>query len=421
MSEENSSINQKPEYYNAELGEVFQILDENFALIKVGKTLTLFDVCDFWLGPFRTASKDNKTMDSIVSIGGMVRFHATLLEPSEKIQYLASAVWKSDNTDFTSHNRPNPVLKHKIHDEKITIFKQVVESVSANLPNFEEISNQPPIDLKKYGIIRIVFYKGTKLEGGIIEFDLKKYCFFSSHSLKMKVKDGMKVYFNCARVKEAKSKVNFVALTVFENGEHPENPSNVKTKIEKNVEHFEKILKPINDKRFLEDPSHPDYPVINIPVPNEEPLVLKVLAQFKCLFKDQKSGILESKDLHKNLIYFEMADLNIDNVSDLPLIEAVSLLNNLTGIDVVCNVTEIKGSVINMAVLEKGIKVLGDLPKSAKDANRIDRKEKEMKPIQKDKIRLKRFEQSCELYRQNQVLSWADITRLEREKFQKTV
>ena len=61
-------------------GQVHQILDENFGLIKIDQGLVLFDTCDLWISPNTTASKAAKTLGQVLKLGDEVLTHACLVD-----------------------------------------------------------------------------------------------------------------------------------------------------------------------------------------------------------------------------------------------------------------------------------------------------------------------------------------------------
>ena len=122
-----------PTFYKAQTGLVYRLLDENFGLLRVSNSLALFDVCDLWIRPNTTASKAGKRLSDVVQVDTKVKFHATLLERREKVQYLASSVWLASDSTFQNAGT-SPIERDKIHEDKVNIYRTVLKSVSGTLP-----------------------------------------------------------------------------------------------------------------------------------------------------------------------------------------------------------------------------------------------------------------------------------------------
>ena len=115
-------------------GQVHQILDENFGLIKIDQGLVLFDTCDLWISPNTTASKATKTLGQVLKLGDEVLTHACLVDGKFKVAHLATAVWAQANPNFNNpRNYPPPVSRENIHAEKIDIYSKVVSSINDSI------------------------------------------------------------------------------------------------------------------------------------------------------------------------------------------------------------------------------------------------------------------------------------------------
>lgn len=115
-------------------GQVHQILDENFGLIKIDQGLVLFDTCDLWISPNTTASKAGKTLGQVLKLGDEVLTHACLVDSKFKVAHLATAVWAGANPNFNNpRNYPPPVSRENIHAEKIDIYSKVVASINDSI------------------------------------------------------------------------------------------------------------------------------------------------------------------------------------------------------------------------------------------------------------------------------------------------
>ena len=134
-----------PEQLVSKIGTVYKILDDNFGLIKMPtEGVALFDTCDYWLGPEKSAAAMNKTLEEVLKIGMKVQFHACLMDNRTKIQYLATAVWLASNIVMQSPaNLPPAIKKTQINDHKIDIYQKVVTSVADTLGN--ELPGPPEV------------------------------------------------------------------------------------------------------------------------------------------------------------------------------------------------------------------------------------------------------------------------------------
>ena len=181
-----TSIPSNPEQLVSKIGTVYKILDDNFGLIKLPEGIALFDTCDYWLGPEKSAAAMSKTLEEVLKIGMKVQFHACLMDKRTKIQYLATAVWLNSNIVMQSPaNLPPAIKKSQINDHKIDIYQKVVTSVADSLkdelpgPPTSETGNgsvdhqlfvDPAhvIPWEHAKISSIIYDKNTTANGGIV-------------------------------------------------------------------------------------------------------------------------------------------------------------------------------------------------------------------------------------------------------------
>ena len=178
-----------PEQLVSKIGTVYKILDDNFGLIKMPEGIALFDTCDYWLGPEKSAAAMNKTLEQVLKIGMKVQFHACLMDNRTKIQYLATAVWLASNIVMQSPaNLPPAIKKTQVNDHKIDIYQKVVTSVADTLGNELPGPGQPPPQTASAGngvdqlfvdpahvipwehakINAVIYDKNTTANGGIV-------------------------------------------------------------------------------------------------------------------------------------------------------------------------------------------------------------------------------------------------------------
>jgi len=124
-----SAIKASSVYYEAAEAKVLRLLDDNFGVLEIGDKLVLFDTCDFWLDPLKTADKLNKKLPEIVAVGDIVIINAALVDDSATIQYLACAVWSRKDAQLFTERRPPMIKREAIHQQKLDIYKLVVQSV----------------------------------------------------------------------------------------------------------------------------------------------------------------------------------------------------------------------------------------------------------------------------------------------------
>ena len=161
-------------------GVVRKLLDENFGLIQIPEGLALFDTCDFWVAPKASAAKMGKKLEDVISVGTKVTFHACMIDKTQKINFLATAVWHELNTQMKqAQNMPLPIKRDEINATKIDIYQKVVESVSDSLndipapPSTNQVESAKidptSCNMWEHAIIKAVVYdKNRKLNGGIV-------------------------------------------------------------------------------------------------------------------------------------------------------------------------------------------------------------------------------------------------------------
>ncbi len=390
-----AAVSPHPACYERQEGSVFLILDDNYGLIRVGRTtnLVLFDVCDFWVDPRTTASKKGLTLASLVHTESKVLFHANLLNGANKIQYLASSVWLWD-ANFPPDSQPKPIQRENIHRQKQTIYETVVASVpipdlgdSVTRPQVQEGVSFPvsvgnkDLSMKQFGIVRILFVRGhdpgaLEQVGGLLEVGHKSYCFFLKRHCKppLRVSVGTKLYCNTYRVRRScwPGKVDSVALSLYQGEMAAETPPEMEAKREESLKQMLEIGEDLGSSpAFLDDPSKPAGSIVNLTYPEkvrrnshkehsvtryqEEQIVAGDTAKLKYML-NESCGLLEDEG---KLIYFEVNDVNIRPA--LPMLNLASLLLPQGGNKVEYRATAVEGSagVIHLAVVTRGIQLSG--------------------------------------------------------------
>ena len=131
----------QPNTYDNGEGEVYKILDNNFGIIRIGNNLVLFDVCDYWVDPGKTASMAKLKLGEATKVGVKVRFNANLLAEKERVAYLASSVWWSNNITINI----KPIHVNQINADKINIFNMVIQSVRKVVPDLKAEVSMPKL------------------------------------------------------------------------------------------------------------------------------------------------------------------------------------------------------------------------------------------------------------------------------------
>ena len=161
-------------------GIVRKILDENFGLIQIPEGLALFDTCDYWLAPKSSAAKMGKKLDDVINVGSKVTFHACMIDSTQKINFLATAVWLEQNALMkVPSNTPPPIKREEINATKIDIYQKVVVSVADSLADIQTPHTNNQVESLKLDPINchmwehakvqaVVYDKSRKLNGGIV-------------------------------------------------------------------------------------------------------------------------------------------------------------------------------------------------------------------------------------------------------------
>lgn len=171
-------------------GTVDKILDDNFGLLKIDQGLVLFDTCDFWIGPLQTAAKANKVLKDVVQVGDAVLTNACLILKESKIPFLATAVWSRNNPVFVNPATfPPPIFRDNVYQEKIDIYKMVVDSIAASIDSqtTHEVIDPKHVLTWRHAIVKAVFSDKSwnshgSLSCGIVLIDDIGYAFFMSNN-----------------------------------------------------------------------------------------------------------------------------------------------------------------------------------------------------------------------------------------------
>ena len=216
-----ASASDVPDRYVAAEGKIYRLLDANFGIIRAGDHLILFDNCDFYVDSGHSISKKGLTLSDVVRVGDQVRFHACRVESRmAKMQYLATSVWKTTVREFI-RSPPPAFPRSGIHQTKLDIFKQVLDSVGSSLPVFGTASS---LLLGKAGVVDTIFLdeRGSFL-GGVLKVSGAganvRCAFVTGHVLGTAAPQvGFNYKVNLKRVAMKTNwsdKVSYVALNVY--------------------------------------------------------------------------------------------------------------------------------------------------------------------------------------------------------------
>ena len=436
IASQRSDKEDMPGAYKFQEGTVFRSLDKNYGIVQVDKNFVLFDVCDFWMDKDRTASTAGKALNEILKTGSIVMFHASLINQHCRIPYLASSVWYKDAIPRAAC--PVPIVRENVHRQKIDIYKTVVRSVSNSLPKLQKIMSTLRVDRSetsvpsnqenypysktrpaKQGKITLLAYVGKVCDAGILLLDQRICCFFlaeNCRNFKECLKVGQAVYCNAKRIVGSKAtwinKISHVAIVVT--------PSEDNCLLEPRVSENETIKK-LDEiikiyPKLLNDPIRPAVPTINLPLrrkaENQSSPDVESYGYFKCMF-DQSSGLLEDHTKKGTFIYFEVSDVNVKK-GDIALIDLVSLLNKMPGIEVRYQADKIEGDgPIQYVVRDRGVHISGDLPHAlATYVMQIDMPESVV--INEDKRR--RFREAEVKFSKREYQTWSDLRNKQRNE-----
>lgn len=402
-----------PEYYEAKEGKVFRILDENFGLIKIHYNLVLFDVCDFWVDPITTASRDGKKLFQVIQEGQRVLFHGTLIDSSAKIQYLASSVWSADNRIFSPENQPQPVTKDKIHLDKINIYRTVVASVGENLPEFyasdnpllgESSATSRCLEDELGEVVLLVLdnikFPG-RITGGVLRLSkYKSHVFFLSRfcSVSTCLKIGDKL--SCIVMPLEKSDVPSIhglaiRVTGVDDNSRMPTQDEVDRMSDRTSAYLERVLNPIQKETLHTKILKPTIPLMgldsNALVGMRDPLPeLHLQARFVSLI-NKDVALLQSTSNSSQYIYYELDGLHLSFPRSQDLYSYLEDHGDALELDAhVCEV-EAPGPV-KLIAHSNGVTVKGPLPNDKFNSiQKLDFSPAFMVPIYSDINKWERF------------------------------
>lgn len=115
-------------------GNVIQLLDDNYGVVKFGSDLVLFDSCDVWISPTTTLDKINKPLGDFLKVGTEVYFHGALINQLLPIPYIATALWlkTSDKVFENTLKVQSPLNRELIAKAKIDNYMCAIHAI--NMP-----------------------------------------------------------------------------------------------------------------------------------------------------------------------------------------------------------------------------------------------------------------------------------------------
>jgi len=393
----------KSPYLNASTGYIVKILDDNFGVIKTGTSRVLFDTCDLWISQEATASRLNKSLPTVASIGNAVMFHAALVQPSADIPYLATAVWFASSSPFPEGKCPVSIKKEKIHPEKVRIYETVSQCkvLKKNVHGSSKVYDQK-------GVVKVAFKDqfGCKFSSAIVEFskknsDVKKYAFMLStqcvetHEAKKVCVPGAKVCFSAVPV-DTDTIADYVGTVVSQIHSRLPLVDNPEKVVEKSLSTLRSILK-VNSSLCKSIKTKPI--VVSLPSASYHVVDCFPTGRLVCMF-NEKAGILE--DHTRELAYFEISDVNLS--SKLKLKDIVMVMTRCREVTIRYQASRVFAGPVKMIVHDGTVAVSSNINKYFPA---IDVKRKKISPksgsFHQDKI--SRAASAIELYKKDKILT----------------
>merc|ERR1719481_868439 len=377
-------LNFKLAHLDMKTGTVFQILDDNFGVIKHNSRMVLFDTCDFWTSEQGTAAQLNKSLKSLLSLGDTVMFHAAWIQSPNLtgIPYLATAVWSPKHSPFTAGKHPVAIRRDKIHPDKIKIYEMVsrcsaLQEVLASTEKEEKTHKSTkavgPCKIKVYdhkGVVKMAFkLKGSNvLLAAILEFDKINHAFYipsvsveSHEKIKICI-PGTKVCFSAVPVGSGEDyPVSHIATAVS----HIHHKMPLNKDVDKIVEISKDTLRMMMEKKpeLSETMLQAQVAQIFMIEPSKSSMVKDIsvidcfpTGRLVCMF-DDKCGILE--DHRRELAFFEKADLNLS--SDLKLRDIVMIMTRCRDVTIRFQASYVLDGPVKMVVHDGTVSISSNI------------------------------------------------------------
>ena len=357
-----------PAQKQMESGVILKILDENFGIISKNGQFVLFDTCDFWIEEDRTAARSEIKLEDLVSVGSPVFFHAALVNAESRIPYLATAVWKQEQSPFPDDQCPVVLRQDQIHPDKIKIYNTVT-SCSSVLDGIDAAKEQDLLKCKLNNVSGIVkvglkFHKAASCSAGIVKLSsegdinvifLSSVC-LESHEVHQVCVPGTPVTFSALPVSTDYAPVTHVATVISSlHSDMPlcPDPARVMAKT------LEVMIK-IKSHYSLDTLAQSSKDITCFSIAKKDDFVVDSFptGRLVCMV-NERSGILE--DHRRELAYFETADLNLPSV--LGVKDIVTLMSRCRDVAIRFQASPALSSPVKMIVHDGTVAVSPNLDK----------------------------------------------------------
>ena len=406
-------------------GEIIKILDDNFGVINQEGKLVLFDTCDFWTDPSVTAARAGLKLAAVVSAGEKVLLHAALVTPDARVPYLATAVWKKEDSTFFSESQgslPPAIPRSKVHQDKIKIYQTVSSSttvldsqqlkeVSKSSANTDGSSREELVNVRGKVKFGIRLHQSLSTSAGVVVIarpgckDVLGF-FMSSESVELSEHcsvcvPGSEVWCHGRPLAGEFAPVTHV-LTVL-SGVHsslPE-PRSVSKVVRRSTNILSQIKQTFDLNEFIS--RKPDIICYNLANLNTMVSYCKPSGRLVCMTSEH-AGILE--DHNRQLAYFETTDTNLP--SALTMKDVALVMSRCRDVSIRFQASSVLDGPVKMIVHDGTVAVGANLSKFYPEV-KLKRPKVSLKPNSFGEDKRLRATEAVRLYREGKVLVCEDI------------
>ena len=396
-------------------GVILKIMDDNFGIISQAGLLILFDTCDFWTETNLTAARANLNLRSIVSVGEEVVLHAALVSPEAQVPYLATAVWKKVNSPFSPEDSPRPILRSKIHQDKIRIYQTVSSSSTVtDSPELKssETKSRPREELfnvsgtVKFGIR---LNRTLSTSAGIVEIGGHSLGWFlSSESVEYSEESsvcvpGRKVWLHATPVPPDFLPVTHLVTLISSLHSSLPEPNNLNPVFSRSIKVLSQVKENFDLMEFVR--RKPEIICCNLTSLNPSKMVsnCKPSGRLVCMTSPH-SGILE--DHMRQLTYFEVTDTNLP--SALTMKDVALIMSRCRDVAIRFQASNVLDGPVKMVVHDGTVAISSNLKKFYPEV-KLKKSQIKLKPNSFSGDKLLRAKEAAELYKEGKVLVCEDI------------
>ena len=327
------SIGNLPKHLELKTGVIVKIIDYNYGIINQDGKFVLFDTCDFWISPDKTAAKNSLKLGNVVSLGELVCFHGALVNPWSTLPYLATSVWTEES--IQGDQAPIPINRDKIHPDKIKVY-QTVSSSPTIIGELKDVQkNEGDAMMRGHlsnvsGVIKFGVHLGqddtpsaglVEMKGcsGIKAFFLASIAVEAHEKLDVCV-PGTEVTFSASPLSSEFAPISHVVTAISSVHQQVSNHSDKKVIADRT----QQVVAKIKLDSSLIDFSRSDPDLLYFGIYKRKSRVVDCVptGRLVCMI-DKNSGILESHD--REFAYFELSDTNLP--SSLLLKDVVKVMS----------------------------------------------------------------------------------------------